>query len=432
LVTFAASSGTGNATTTQSGTAPGIGNAVAETVKVDPRAGGLSLGITAARAIAGHQNSVAQASSQALDLGIIGTTLAAQGCDGSAPTLAAEKQPQPLQVDSRQQGASEFTTVSEQNGAFVKQARATADPFGEAITRSAPFGVPGAIEVGAGTAHTTSGLVNGVRIATASVDISGMKLAGQIELAGLHWEVSYPSTGDAQPSGTFSVGSLKVAGVPVPAQDPISTLASLNAVLNALGIDVQPPSFHVLQGIGYVDPLRISIVPNATRDQVFGSLLRGAQPIRQPLIEALLKAKCSLASEITVFDVALGSVSGAGAFNLLLGGVQATTGEAPVNSYTLGGQNLIGGNSAPLSTGTLAGGGLTNTAPRPSTTPSVPTQMAAPAPSSTQQVAAAKTKGERGGALAGVGLAGLLLLAAVAEGDRRKMRQAQRAITFDD
>lgn len=39
--------------------------------------------------------------------------------------------------------------------------------------------------------------------------------------------------------------------------------------------------------------------------------------------------------------------------------------------------------------------------------------------------------GERGGALLGVGAGGLLLLLASAEGDRRKMRRAQREIPLE-
>jgi hypothetical protein len=41
------------------------------------------------------------------------------------------------------------------------------------------------------------------------------------------------------------------------------------------------------------------------------------------------------------------------------------------------------------------------------------------------------TTGERGGAMAMVGAGGLLLLLAVAEADRRKMRSAQRAIPME-
>lgn len=433
--------GTGSAAPQVSTTPPGIGNALAETVKVDPRAGGLSIGITLGRAIAGHQNSVAQASSQAIDLGVIGTTMAAQGCDGSPPSLEASKQPQALQVDSRQQGVSDFKSEGESkvpggDVLFLKKARATTAPFGEAITTTAPFGVANVLEVGGGVAHTTSGLVGDQRVATATVDISSIKLAGQIALEGLHWEVSYPSTGDAQPSGTFTIGRLTVAGQTVPTQDAASALAGLNALLGTVGLQLQPPTFVRNPTFAYVAPLGISVVPNAARDQVFASVLRGVQPIRQPLFDALLKAKCTLSSEITVFDIALGSISGSGSFNLLLGGVQASSGEAPVNNYVLGGFGKFPGLAAPPAP--TAPPIATAAAPRPTgtptPTPTPTTQAAAPRTQSNpiQQVSVLKRAGERGGPLAVVGFTGLVLLATAAEADRRKMRAALRVIAFDE
>src|SRR5688500_12126615 len=54
---------------------PGQGVAAAQTVKFDPKAGGLSLGITFGQAIGAHQNLVAQATSQAINLGVIGSTI---------------------------------------------------------------------------------------------------------------------------------------------------------------------------------------------------------------------------------------------------------------------------------------------------------------------------------------------------------------------
>src|SRR4029079_16286692 len=86
-------------------TEPGQGSAIAQTQKIDPKAGGLSLGITFGQALAGHQNEVAQAASQAINLAVIGTTIGAEGCDGSAPTYPSDQQPQPLRIDSRDKDA---------------------------------------------------------------------------------------------------------------------------------------------------------------------------------------------------------------------------------------------------------------------------------------------------------------------------------------
>ena len=74
---------------------------------MNPAFGGLSFGITAGESIAGHQNTAAQAQSKAVNLGVIGVTLAGEGCEGDAPTLAEKDQPQPVIVSSDEAGAAE-------------------------------------------------------------------------------------------------------------------------------------------------------------------------------------------------------------------------------------------------------------------------------------------------------------------------------------
>ncbi len=52
-----------------------------------PINGGLSFGVVG-ESLAGHQNTVASAESWAASLGVIGITLAGEGCNGAEPTLA--------------------------------------------------------------------------------------------------------------------------------------------------------------------------------------------------------------------------------------------------------------------------------------------------------------------------------------------------------
>src|SRR6476469_2161197 len=63
----------------------GTATAIATSYKLNPTAAGLSIGIGFGEPLSDYQNQVSRAESRAIDLGIIGTTLAAQGCDGSAP-----------------------------------------------------------------------------------------------------------------------------------------------------------------------------------------------------------------------------------------------------------------------------------------------------------------------------------------------------------
>jgi hypothetical protein len=435
-VTFFGFGPTANGAAAAGDLQPGRGLAIAETQKIDPRAGGLSLGITMGRSIAGHQNTVAQASSQAVDLGVIGTTAAAQQCDGSDPSLPADKQPQPIQVDSRQPDAHKTSDEDQVSGAPIpsrREATATNAPYGEAITTTGPLDLTGLIHIGQGVARTYSGIVEDgkAREAKATVDIDGITFPSGISLSGLHWEATWRSTDPNPASGSFTIGSASAGGQALPTNDPSAALAGLNAALKPLGFAIRPPVASNRGGAQYVDPMGIEVFPSPTRDVVANGLFTGIQPIREDLFKALLEQDCKNSTYITVFDVAVGSISGGGSFNLILGGVQATSGDALTNQYCLGCNGsstpILGGNNS----NTVLSSGATNTG-KASGTPAASgsTGAAAPAANATTAIPASsnKGKGARGGALAGVGLASLGLLGAMAEGDRRKMRRAQREI----
>src|SRR5687767_14513658 len=59
----------------------GTGSALAIGYKANPTNGNLSFGVTAGEAISGHQNTGATGQSRAINLGVIGITLAGEGCD---------------------------------------------------------------------------------------------------------------------------------------------------------------------------------------------------------------------------------------------------------------------------------------------------------------------------------------------------------------
>ncbi len=118
----------GSASSSHAATSLGTATADATTFQVDPRQAQLSVGITFGTADATYTNDTARASSQGVNLGTIGTTLAAEGCDGGAPTLPADKQPQPLVVDSRDPGAVNGRTANTM-GLFDQQAKASSQPW---------------------------------------------------------------------------------------------------------------------------------------------------------------------------------------------------------------------------------------------------------------------------------------------------------------
>jgi hypothetical protein len=409
---------------------PGQGNAGGQALQVDPKAGSLSIGVTLGEALAGHQNKTAKAQSQAIDLGAIGTSLTGSSCGGK-PTFQPSQLPQTLIVESGDPGAAAGITKSDDGGAFTRFGKASFTPYAEAITTTAPIAIAGVVAIGAATSTAWSGLINGQRTAGVDINVASLTLPGGVSLAALDWHVEFPTGGSGKPSGSFSIGALNTKGAP--SANPLSGLSALNALLVPLGLQLTLPSVHMTSGILYVDPLTITVIPNAVRDGLLNTVLTGIQPIRQPLIDAVLKAYCQASTEVTVADVAIGSISGAGSFVLSLGGVHANTGLVGANGFGLGipGFNLP---SLPPSLPLETSPAITSSTPAATGyTPPAPTTTApttqAPAPRHTQAAAIQPirtTKGKRGGALAGVAVAGLGVLALVAEEDHRKMRRAQR------
>lgn len=409
---------------------PGRGLALAETQKIDPRTGSLSFAITAGRSIAGHQNTVAQASSQAYDYGVIGQTAAAKGCDGGNSSLPDESQPHAVQVDSRQPNPTQDVDEDKVPVPAHKYATANATPYGEAITTTAPQTIGGFINIGGGVATAHSGLVENAtqREAKAVSDVSGISipLAG-VEMSSMHWEATWRSTDPENGvTGLFSIGSASIGGQALPTNDPSQTLVQINGALAAIGVSMVPPTAHKAGDIIFVDPMGISIFQSPARDALLFPVLGGVQPVRQDLFEALLAQDCGNATYITIFDIVAGPFTGGGSFSVILGGVQASSGDAFDNAYC-----LACNTPAPsLGSSTNTPSVISNTVSAPSTAGATFQGNTTPAaaPGAVTPVAATKLDGKRGGALAGVGLAGLAMIAAMAEGDRRKMRRAQREI----
>jgi hypothetical protein len=428
---------------------PGEGSAGAFTASVIPRAGSLAIGVTFGEALAGHTNGTAKAQSQAIDLGAIGTSLTSYNC-GKPPSVQPDQIPQPLIVETGDPNASTGVTQTEEGGAFSKFGKAAATPYSEAVTTSAPFAVAGVISIGGGISKSWSGIVHGERQSGASTDLSGITFPGGVSMSGLHWDVVDQSTGKQQKTGTFSIGKATIGGATIPTTNPAQTLSQLNSALAPLGLQLVGPSTHTTSGTEYEDPLQINVIPSSARDSALNTVLTGIQPIRQQVVAATLNAFCNADTFVTVADVAIAAISGGGSMNISLGGVQAKSGDTGSNGFDLSlgtpqlgastlGSPALGDSGSALSTssglpGSPSLGAGTDTGS--SASPGAASSPAGPATSAPPRAVAVEPAsaitGKRGGALAIVGLAGLGLLGLIAEGDRRKMRRAQRTITFEE
>ncbi len=418
------------------GTAPfsnGTGNATALGYKVNPTNGNLSFGITFGESIAGHQNTAATGQSRAINLGVIGTTMAGQACDGGPPTYAEKDQPQPVIARSGEKGADQGQTATEFGG-IRKFARANGDPFAEAITTIAPMGDPATVFISGGRTITHSGVVEGpTREALARTELGSVSLGGgAVELRNLTWEAINRTGAVNESVGSFNIGSVFVGGQlqKLPG-DGLQQAAALNDLLKPLGFAVTAPKIRTEQGIEFVDPLKIGVVPSQQRDAVTGGVLSGAQPIRNQIADALLKQDCGNATYITVADIVLGSVTGAGALGLELGGVQATTADFKQFQFGLPPVLPPVANLPDLSSTV----GASSPVYQPGITPAATPPAAAPQTHATTEhhptQPIAGFAGERGGLMALVGGGGLMTLLATAEADRRKMRHALREIPLE-
>ncbi len=408
----------------------GTGSASALGYKINPINGNLSFGITVGESIAGHQNTAASGQSRAVNLGVIGVTLAGQACDGGDPMWAESDQPRPVIASTGEDGADAGKSEFEQgvpNG-IEKFALANDKPWAQAITTIAPLGDPKTVFINGGRTISSSGLVNGnTREAFARTELGTISLGGGIiKLTGLAWEAINRTGKVNESTGSFSVGSIEIAGqkLALPG-DGIQQITALKALLDPLGFAITPPGIREESGVQFVDPLVIAVVPSAQRDGIVGPIISALQPLRQEIVDALVAQDCGNATYVTVADLVLGSVSGAGALGLELGGVQATTAE--IKRFQFEG----------LPNFTLPGEALPTLPPIAGipSAPSVAPTSAAAVPSPGQSTSPAKPvvdlSGSRGGWLAAIGGLGIILLLATAEADRRKMQHALHAIPVE-
>jgi hypothetical protein len=418
----------------------GTGSAIAQSVRIDPRAGGLSFGISVGESLAGHQNTVATAESRSVNLGVIGVTLGAPGCDGGDPTLRKENQPQPLRVDSTEDGAAEGRSEQDPKVPGVdRTVRATPDPYAESITSAQGIDIPGVLTISPTISKATSGVFGDYREATATVDIASMTLGGTVTLRGLHWEAFHRTGSREEVGGAFTIASATgPLGLPIPTDDAATAIARINEALLQVGIQIRPPAYHedrTSNGtLATVDPFSIALVPAPLRDQITQPVLSGLQQVRDPLFQAIIDADCSSASLITILDVLLNATGPGGRLSLDLGGVQAAS--AAINAFQFPSLAPL----PPLQPASLGVAGAAATAgSRPSTpavaAPAASSAAAAPAAPAAQsgpvEEIADVIPGTRGGPLLYVGLGGLAALMATAEADRRKMRRAQREIPLE-
>lgn len=308
----------------------GMAKGSATVLSLAPTTGSLAFELTTGTAVAETAGGLAQALAQTFDLGLIGSALTAEGCDGGDGALAPDQLPQPSQVDNRAGDASsrdtEVSLIPSVVDVGTKEVAATVQPAADASVVVGDVALGPLLRLVGGSGGAQAEVFPGEgRESRAYVEID-VDLAGVIRLDGLRWDARHRTGGQDAAEGAFAVEALEVLGVPVPASDLEGAAAAVNAALAPVGFRIELPRVeHVDEPVSLVrvTPLRLLIVDSPLGAAAVRPALDLTREARAQLFEGLTSMACELADVLLVGELGVGVASGTGALVLELGGVEA-------------------------------------------------------------------------------------------------------------
>lgn len=386
----------------------GTAKAVALVSRVAPGVGNLELGMTAGTSVTQITNSLAQATSQTVDLGLIGSSLTAEGCRGSS-SLQPEDLPQPTAVDNRDGDASATRDESGTSDAPFGMGRMYVEAFANpvasrAVTQSSGVTIDAALSLGGGESSARTAVLPGRgREAEAKVT-SSVEIAGVVHLDGLRWNAYHRTGVEREVRGIFEVGAADVGGLPFPSDDVGALETAVNQALVPLGVTLDFPEVEtVTEPTDFlrVTPLQIEIRDSPAGATIFGPVLDATREQRGQLFDTLVEQICELASVLLVGDITVSVISGTGFLTIELGGVEVSSGDFVLQS-PFGAPIVPPGQTVAPRADTSAPQGTASPAPSGPVAPSTPTASSdgSPPPTTTPgQLAAPSVPASSGGAL---------------------------------
>lgn len=424
----------------------GRSSARAAVLTVAPSTGSLQFALGSGEVIAETAGGLAQAQSSAADLGLIGSSLTAENCEGDAGALTPEQLPQVLVVDNRAGPASEEGTeapvlIPGTSGGH-KEVSATATPSSRASVTAIDADLPGVLTVDGGQAVAEAEVFPGAgREARSSVSLD-IDLFGAVQLRGVHWSARHRTGGQDGAEGAFSIDALEVLGVPIPVESVEQATAAIDQALAALGLQIEMPQVVRIQegpvDVVRVTPLRVRLADSPVGQLVVRPALQATQELRSQLFDAVTGITCQAASVLLVGEIGTGIAAGTGTLIADIGGVEASSANIVIENVfgDAGGGLLPPAAGDPTDPGSTSGGGAG--------TPATPARpgVGVAAPSTGGVVGGATPVAASGpfdricesihpkhkpacsnGAAAAVGVAGLAATAAVGVLDLRRRRR---------
>ncbi|WP_436793433.1 hypothetical protein [Actinospongicola halichondriae] len=314
------------------GVGNGIAKATAIVAKVAPGVGALELGITSGISVAETTNALAQAQSQAADLGLIGTTLTSEGC-GDA-TFGPEDLPQPLRVDNRAGDTSAARDEVEFDGSVLGggrlQAAATTTPASSASASGVGFSIDPLLDFAGGRADASAEVLPGRGRQAVAVVESSLDIAGLVRLDGMRWSALHRTGAERVVEGSFEIGSAEIGGLPFPGDElqPVEDAANTLLALSGISIDFPEVQYYdEPTDLVRVTPLRVVLRDSPAGGLILGPVLNASRAQREQMFDDLSAAICEAAGVLLVGDIAVSVASGTGFLAFEIGGAEAISGD---------------------------------------------------------------------------------------------------------
>ena len=312
----------------------GKASALARIARYAPGVGSLQLGIGSGVAVSEVSNTLAQAQAQTLDLGLIGTSLTAEQCDGSPGSVKPEQLPQPITVDNRagdtSKAADSYPVAGSTLGGGREEASATTAPASTASVSGVGSVIGPLATISGGKADAATRVVDGkAREAEANV-VADLDIAGVVQLNGMHWHAFHRTGEDPSVLGTFTVASATAGPVPLPADQLGPLQDQINTLLEFSGVTVELPRLEHLttpNDLVRVTPLTITLKDSPAGKTAVGPVLNLTRVQREQLFDQIASAYCKAASALLVGDISVSVISGTGFMTMEIGGVEAASGD---------------------------------------------------------------------------------------------------------
>jgi hypothetical protein len=263
----------------------GSGAADATVVALNIPYAGANIGLNGGHVDASYIDDTAKSSALTLDPAFLRLATVLQVCGGAFPVQLTD----PTSADTNAAGQRAVSnTRSVAPG--VGEESASAEPGAHARSRATAgaLGIPEIAEVSGGvsTSEVRLDVAERTRTMTASVRTGSLTLAaGLVQLEGLRWDLRQEAAGADHRStatttaGTFSVGSLTLAGIPLPASTPdqlASSLATVNQALAPFGLQIRLPRLVAYGSTGkQLTPLTVALGGATTYGPILYPLLAG-------------------------------------------------------------------------------------------------------------------------------------------------------------